>query len=148
MEGKKPLEDVNPHQPGTPEHDEHERQMAAYREFCAYQGPDLNGVTTTKQPEAVITNPARNRDPINDPAFGAMLDKVTHCVDDALAAHPVPEAANHLDCRLVSINEDQFVVAVWSYMGLHLEDHEAYDLACDLITELEPGTEFNSYTVL
>jgi hypothetical protein len=63
------------------------------------------------------------------------LDFVHHAVDDALAERSPADAPE--GARLVGwMDRDRpTFVAVWSYLGVRLDDNEASELAMDLLRE-------------
>lgn len=60
---------------------------------------------------------------------------IGHCVDDALAERQVEDMPTN--ARLVGwqCGFEPMFVAVWSYLGVRLEEETAVDLATDLLLE-------------
>jgi hypothetical protein len=63
------------------------------------------------------------------------LDYISYCVDDALSERHIAEIP--ANARLVGwqCGFEPLFVAVWSYLGITLDAHDAADIAIDLLTE-------------
>jgi hypothetical protein len=63
------------------------------------------------------------------------IDYISFCVDDALAVRSIDDMP--ANARLVGwqCGFEPLFVAVWSYLGVRLDDDEAADIASDLLDE-------------
>ena len=65
------------------------------------------------------------------------LPYIGHCLDDALAVRKLKDMPEH--ARLVGwqCGFEPMFVAVWSYLGVRLDDEEAEEIATDYLTEIK-----------
>lgn len=68
------------------------------------------------------------------------MSYVGHCVDDTLCPRKIEEAP--ADARLVRLvgwqcGFEPLFIAVWSYLGVRLDDEEAEEIAIDYLVEMK-----------